>query len=267
MVAPRLKKDLGQHHLRQGAVCAPLVEFLAPRGARVLEVGPGGGALTTELLSAGARVLGWELDLAWAAALRARLAHPELELVVGDALELPWERLPAPTLVAGNLPYGVATALIDRVLDQGPLRVPRAGFLVQLEVAQRLVAPPGASEYGALSVLTAARAAARLLGRVRPGSFRPPPKVHGAFVGFELRAPPLPPEDMAAFAATVHAAFAQRRKTLRNALGASWGRAAAEQVLAAAGLGPERRAQELDLEEFLRLHTARRRPGEARVFS
>ncbi|HZI63859.1 MAG TPA: rRNA adenine N-6-methyltransferase family protein, partial [Thermoanaerobaculia bacterium] len=140
-------------------------------------------------------------------------------------------------------------------------------FLVQLEVAQRLVAPPGASEYGALSVLTAARAAARLLGRVRPGGFRPPPKVHGAFVGFELRAPPLPPEDMAAFAATVHAAFAQRRKTLRNALGASWGRAAAEQVLAAAGLGPERRAQELDLEEFLRLHTARRRPGEARVFS
>jgi 16S rRNA (adenine1518-N6/adenine1519-N6)-dimethyltransferase len=102
---------------------------------------------------------------------------------------------------------------------------------------------------------------------VRPGSFRPPPKVHGAFVGFELRAPPLAPDEMAAFAATVHAAFAQRRKTLRNALGASWGRGRAEQALEAAGLRPDRRAQELDLEEFLRLHAAHRRLGEARAFS
>ncbi len=255
MVVPRLHKDLGQHHLRQGAVCAPLVEFLAARGQRVVEIGPGGGALTGELLAAGASVLGWELDLAWAAALRGRVADASLRLVVGDALALPWERLPAPTLVAGNLPYGVATALIDRVLEQGPRRVPRAAFLVQLEVAQRLVARPGTPNYGALSVLTAARAAARLLGRVPPGSFRPPPKVHGAFVGFELRPPPLDQAEMPAFAATVHAAFAQRRKTLRNSLGARWGRAGAEAALAAAGIEAGRRAQELTLEDFVRLHS------------
>lgn len=250
MRPPPLKKALGQHHLIDGALCRPLLGFLEPAGRRVVEIGPGGGVLTAELLRAGARVIGWELDLAWAAELRRRLTGPDLRLVAGDALEIDWTRFPSPTLVAGNLPYNVATVVIERLLPHHAT-VPRAAFLVQKEVADRLAARPRDEAYGSLSVLAAAWAQVRLLSRVRPGSFRPPPKVDSAFVGFELHPPPLPPEDMPAFVAFVRLAFAQRRKTLRNALAAGWGRERAERVLATAGLRERVRAEELGLEEFL----------------
>jgi 16S rRNA (adenine1518-N6/adenine1519-N6)-dimethyltransferase len=252
---PVLKKALGQHHLVSGALCRPILEFLDPRGKRVLEIGPGGGALTAELLAAGARVVGCELDLGWAAVLRRRLPDPGLSVVVADALTLEWSRLVPPTLVAGNLPYNVATAIIERLLPQHR-QVPRAAFLVQKEVAERLVAAPGDPAYGSLSVLVAAWSEARILGRVKPGSFRPPPKVEGALVGFVLREPPLPAAEMPEFVTFVRLAFAQRRKTLRNALAAGWGKDKAERTLAAIGLDGTVRAEELGLEELVELFRA-----------
>jgi 16S rRNA (adenine1518-N6/adenine1519-N6)-dimethyltransferase len=271
--SPRLKKALGQHHLVSGALCRPLIDFLQPAGQRVVEVGPGGGVLTAELLAAGARVLAWEVDLEWAAELRRRLAAGSkssgdgdgsggaggpLAIVVEDALDLPWGRLPAPTLAAGNLPYNIATALLGALLPHHR-RVPRAAFLVQREVAERLLARAGDPAYGSFSVLVAAYARAVPLGRVRRGSFRPPPKVEGAYVGFELRPPPLPEDGMPAFLATVRLAFGQRRKTLRNALAPGWGRERAAAALAAMGLPDDVRAERLGLEELLELH--RRGPG------
>ncbi len=250
---PSLKKALGQHHLVDGALCGPIVRFLEPAGRRVLEIGPGGGVLTAELLAAGARVLGWELDLEWAAELRRRLPGPDLSLVVADALEIDWARLPPPTLAAGNLPYNVATAILERMLPHHE-RVPRAAFLVQKEVADRLVARPGDEAYGSLSLLVAAYADARGLGRVRKGSFRPPPKVEGGFVGLELRPPPLPQERMHELIALIRLAFNQRRKTLRNALASGWGRERAEAVLSRAGLPEKVRGEELGLEAFLEIH-------------
>jgi 16S rRNA (adenine1518-N6/adenine1519-N6)-dimethyltransferase len=269
---PALKKALGQHHLVDGRLCAPLIAFLRPAGERVLEVGPGGGVLTDELLAAGARVWAWELDPAWAFTLRRNAALEStggaaLGLVVGDAMTIPWQRLPAPTLAAGNLPYAISTALIARMLRH-PRRVPRAAFLVQKEVGDRLVAGPGDPDYGALSVLVAARSEARLLGRVKAGSFRPPPKVDGAFVGLVAREPPLPPDGMERFEQTVHRAFGQRRKTLRNSLGRGLdgsggrggdkrgGRERAAAALEAAGISERARAEELALGDFLRLHAA-----------
>jgi 16S rRNA (adenine1518-N6/adenine1519-N6)-dimethyltransferase len=265
-----LRKALGQHHLTSGALCRPLVEFLVAGGVpppgrgwvgefsepRILEIGPGGGVLTAELLASGARVVGWELDLEWAAHLRRRLPDPRLALVVGDALEIAWQRLPPPTLVAGNLPYNVATAILEDLLPHHA-RVPRAAFLVQKEVADRIVAAPGTEAYGSFSVLVAAYARPRILGRVKPGSFRPPPKVDSAFVGLELAPPPLPEAEMPAFIAFVRLAFSQRRKTLRNALAAGWGKAKAEAVLAAAGIAERARAEELGLGEFLRIFRQR----------
>jgi 16S rRNA (adenine1518-N6/adenine1519-N6)-dimethyltransferase len=265
MRPPRLDKALGQHHLVSGSLCRPLIEFLQPGGQRVVEVGPGGGVLTAELLAAGARVLAWEVDLAWAAELRRRwegwgVASPAGRgsggppaIVVEDALDLPWGRLPAPTLAAGNLPYNIATALLGALLPHHR-RVPRAAFLVQREVAERLLAGPGDPAYGSFSVLVAAYARAVPLGRVRRGSFRPPPKVEGAYVGFELRPPPLPEGEMPAFLATVRLAFGQRRKTLRNALAAGWGRERAAATLAALGLPDDARAERLGLAELLALH-------------
>jgi 16S rRNA (adenine1518-N6/adenine1519-N6)-dimethyltransferase len=261
--APALRKALGQHHLVNGAVCRPLVDFLAPTAPdaeRVLEIGPGGGVLTAELLAAGARVLGWELDPAWAAELRRRFPDRRLAVVVGDALEIAWDRLPAPTRVAGNLPYNVATAIVQDLLPHHA-RIPRAAFLVQKEVADRLVAAPGTDAYGSLSVIVAAQARPRLLGRVKPGSFRPPPKVDSAFVGLELQPPPLPAAEMPAFIAMVRLAFAQRRKTLRNSLASGWGRERAEAALAAAGIPERARAEELGLGEFLGIYEQDRGPS------
>jgi 16S rRNA (adenine1518-N6/adenine1519-N6)-dimethyltransferase len=279
---PPLKKALGQHHLVAGALCRPLIEFLEPRGQRVVEVGPGGGVLTAELLAAGAQVLAWELDLEWAAELRRRSAagsdgaaadpgawsgavgvdrpaalSSQPAIVVGDAMDLPWGRLLAPTLAAGNLPYNIATALLGDLLPHHA-RVPRAAFLVQREVADRLLATPGDPAYGSFSVLVAAYARAVPLGRVRRGSFRPAPKVEGAYVGFELRPPPLPEGEMPAFLGTVRLAFGQRRKTLRNALAAGWGRERADAALAALGLPEDVRAERLGLAELLALHRCTR---------
>lgn len=221
----------------------------------MLEIGPGGGVLTAELVATGARVLTVELDARWAFALAATPSRPAA-IAVADALDIVWERLPAPTLVAGNLPYGVGTALVERFLRGAGERAPRAAFLLQSEVVDRLVAEPGDGAYGSLSVLVAARARALRLGRLGPAAFRPRPKVESSYVGLIPHPPVAGTEDFAAFAATVRAAFAQRRKTLRNSLASAWGRERGERALAAAGIPPELRAERLGVEQFVALHRA-----------
>lgn len=212
--------------------------------------------LTRQLLEVGARVLALEIDLAWAVALAAQPSTREARLIVADGTQWPWSRLPPATLVSGNLPFNVGTVLVEQVVHHWR-QVSRAAFLVQKEVGDRLVARPGEEAYGALSVLTAARARVTKLGRVSRGSFRPPPKVDGAFVGLELTEPVLAEESMGEFTATVRLAFSQRRKQLRNALAAGWGREAAHDTLRMAGIDPRYRAEQLSLEEFLKLHEAR----------
>jgi len=263
---PRRRKSLGQHHLKDGRVCRPLVEFLhLEADPRVLEVGPGGGILTRELLGAGARVFAFELDVAWAFDLprRARASlfgndEPlALAIVAADALEIAWERLPPGMRVAGNLPYNVGTPIVERLLRGAPLGT-RAAFLLQREVVDRIVARPGDDAYGALSILVALRARATRLGIVKPGAFVPPPKVDSAFVGFETVAPPLAPDALDGFERLVRFAFSKRRKSLSNALAEGLGREPARAALAAAGVDPRRRAEELGLEELVALfHAAR----------
>ncbi len=248
--SPSFKKRWGQHHLRDGELCRPLLRFLKPAGARVVEIGPGGGILTERLLAAGGHILACEVDLEWAFYLRHHL--PGASVAVFDALDLEWSRLRPPVLATGNLPFQVATRLIERLLPHSAV-VERAAFMVQKEVAERLVAKPGDAAYGSLSVLAAAQASVSYLGTVAPGSFRPPPKVAAAFVGFKLRPPPFARERLPAFTRLVRLAFAQRRKTLRNALAAGWGRARAEAVLAAAGLDRRCRAESLPLSTFVEL--------------
>lgn len=253
---PRLKKRFGQHHLTRADLCRPLLRFLRAEGKPVVEIGPGGGVLTDLLLEESDSVLALELDPEWAFALRKRSGDRALALAVADAMQIRWERVPAGALVCGNLPYEIASALIRRLL---PLhaRIPRLAFLVQREVAERFVAQPSTKAYGLLSVLAAAWSDVRLLGTVARGSFRPPPKVEGAFVGFRLEPPPLPDAEMAAFVETVELAFSQRRKTLRNALASKWGRERAEAVLDAASVDKNTRAEEIGLEMFLRIESAR----------
>lgn len=263
MLEPRLKKRFGQHHLTRPELCRPLVDYLAPQRSRVVEIGPGGGILTDLLLARESRVWALELDPEWAFTLAGSRTRSQMQVVVTDAMRLRWDAVPRGTLVAGNLPYEIASALIRTLL---PLheRIPRMAFLIQREVAERFVAKPGTKAYGLLAVLAAAWSQVELLGVVARGSFRPPPKVEGAFVGFRLVAPPLPDADMPAFVATVELAFSQRRKTLRNALASRWGRVGAEEVLLQAGLNHKTRAEQLALDDFVRIERARRETTRAR---
>jgi len=254
-LAPRLNKRLGQHHLTRGEVCRPLLDFLQPAGRRVLEIGPGSGVLTRGLLDAGAEVLAVELDPAWAFVAARELRNEPVRVVVADALDLDWARLPAPTLVAGNLPYNVGTAIVARILPRHR-NVPRAGFLLQLEVARRLAASPGSRDYGQLTVMARCYARPRILATVKPGAFRPPPKVDSAFVGFELAPPPLPEDEMPAFLELVRQGFAHKRKTVRNSLAARWDRDRVDDLLRRAGIGSRERGEELSVERWLDLHEA-----------
>jgi 16S rRNA (adenine1518-N6/adenine1519-N6)-dimethyltransferase len=255
---PTYKKRLGQHHLVSGDLCRPLLEFLRPEGLPVVEIGPGAGVLTQELVHADARVLAVELDVEWAFVVRSQVLAARV--LVADALRFPWDRLPAPTLVAGNLPFQVASPLLADVLTSAardPQRLPRIGVMVQKEVAERLVAGPGDPAYGALSVLVRATSSARILGHVAPGSFRPPPKVSASFVGLETHPPPVDALRLPELLRVVHQAFSQRRKTLRNSLGSGWGKPEATAALEAAGIDPGRRAETLGVDDFVRLLAAR----------
>ena len=254
MRPPELRKSLGQHHLRRGEACGPAVRFLDPVQRRVIEIGPGGGVLTDQLLAAGARVLAVEIDLAWALFLRHQRRERDLLVAVGDALELTYGHLGA-CLVAGNLPYGISTVLVERFVDTAAVGS-RAAFLVQKEVAERIVARPGEAGYGSFAVIVQLRARATQLGVLKPGSFRPPPRVLSAFVGLECRRV----ADVDAWSMckhTVRSAFAQRRKTLANNLAREWGREAGAALLEHAGLDGALRAEQLPPVAFADLHASR----------
>ena len=187
----------------------------------VIEIGPGRGALTEKLLSRARRVIAIELDPSLASHLRLKFSGSEaLEIVEADALETDlgqWGSAP----LAGNLPYYAATPIIAQAVR---LPIPRAIFLIQKEVADRLAAAPGTRAYGLLTVATAVFARVRLLFEVKPSAFHPPPKVDSAVVLVEPHAPPpalAHPDEFLNFAALC---FRQKRKTIRNNLAGVYGR-------------------------------------------
>jgi 16S rRNA (adenine1518-N6/adenine1519-N6)-dimethyltransferase len=169
-------------------------------------------------------------------------------------MEFPYATLPQGTVVVANLPYYVSTPLLFRLLE-ARYRIDRMVLMLQTEVARRLVAKPGSSDYGILSVLAQVAAEASLAFQVSPSCFRPKPEVGSAVVSLIMRNQPLvPTEDEASFVKTVKAAFAHRRKTLANSLrdaGLPTDRIAL--ALVQAGITPSRRAETLTIEEFAAL--------------
>jgi 16S rRNA (adenine1518-N6/adenine1519-N6)-dimethyltransferase len=261
----RPQKRWGQHFLCDPAVARRIVDAarLGP-DATVLEIGPGLGALT-ELLAARAAVLYLvEIDRGMAARLVARYAsQPHVHVVVGDVLALPPETLvPAEDVtVVANLPYNVSTPVLFRLLALRA-RVRRAVLMLQREVAQRLAAPAGDAARGVLSVMVQTWATVQFAFGVSRRSFLPHPRVDSAVVVLDLEpAPRVPLADVAVYEDVVRAAFGQRRKMLRNALGAfraarAIGAAELDARLTRAGIDPRARAETLTLHDFARLAAA-----------
>jgi 16S rRNA (adenine1518-N6/adenine1519-N6)-dimethyltransferase len=254
---PRPKKRFAQHFLTDRHYLRRIAEAIGPKpGDSMVEIGPGGGALTAELVAALDRLHVVEIDRDLAAALAERFPREKVIVHAADALEFDFESLPAPLRVVGNLPYNVSTPILFRIAAVAA-RLKDAVFMLQKEVVERMVAAPDTPEYGRLSVMLQYRFAMALVLRVPPGAFTPPPKVDSALV----RMVPLGEErprarDEAFFERLVAAAFSQRRKTLRNAAR----ELVPQEAFVRAGIDPIRRGETLSVAEFIALADAAR-PG------
>jgi 16S rRNA (adenine1518-N6/adenine1519-N6)-dimethyltransferase len=261
------KKSWGQNFLHDRSVLARIV---AAAGAgpedTVVEIGAGLGTLTSALARAEPpprRILAIERDPDMQGVLEAELANDRhVEIVPADALIFDFSAAAGaagrPLVVVGNLPYQIASSLLLAIVEAGASgTVSRAIVMVQREMAQRVVAPPGSKTYGRLTVAIAQRAEARILFHVRPGSFHPAPQITSSVMSLQMRAEPLAPvQDRALFEEIVKQAFSTRRKMLRRALAAGFGEERVAAALAAGGIVPTRRAEELSVLEFARVADA-----------
>ena len=270
----RAKKSWGQNFLGDEGILDDIARLAAPReGDPVVELGAGLGHLTARLVARGARVVAVERDRDMAAVLRGELGG-RIVLLEADAARLEYGKVaaaitastptPASTpppaskiAVVGNLPYHLTSPILFSLLDQVE-HVSRAVFLVQREVAERLAARPGTADWGILSVLLQREAEVSIERIVPPGAFLPPPKVDSAVVCAIFRPPLEQVRDPARFRRLVKAGFAQRRKTLKNALGAARVAepGALHAALAAAGVDPGRRGETLTVAEWAALDRA-----------
>ena len=256
------KHSLGQNFLVNNHVIEKIMD-LAELGEkdRVLEVGPGIGTLTLALLADAGHVVSVEMDRELEPVLSAHsAAHPNFSYIMGDALRVTPDQIAEavggePDVLVANLPYNVAATVILRYLQEvESLR--RLVVMVQAEVADRICAAPGNRTYGAYTAKLALLA--RVTGRfeVGPGNFMPPPHVDSAVVRID-RAPLVDAARAAEVSAVIDAAFAQRRKTIRNSMSASgFARDALDAAFAETGVSPACRAETLAPADFVRLADA-----------
>jgi 16S rRNA (adenine1518-N6/adenine1519-N6)-dimethyltransferase len=248
------RKRFGQHFLHDPAIIARILAAVQPRESETLvEIGPGQGAITVPLLQAAGRLQVVELDRNLIDPLRNQCRElGELTLHNADALQVDFCRLTRdarPLRVIGNLPYNISTPLLFHLLSQARC-IGDMHFMLQKEVVDRLAASPGNRQYGRLSVMVQYRCRVTPLFSVGPGAFQPPPRVESAFVRLEpYREPPVAARDAALLEQLVRQAFAQRRKTLRNALRGLLG---ADEIRRA-GVDPSTRAEMLGVAEFAAL--------------
>jgi 16S rRNA (adenine1518-N6/adenine1519-N6)-dimethyltransferase len=248
---PPVRKSLGQHFLSDRRILERIADALELTGNEtVIEIGAGRGGLTEVLAPRSGRLIAIEVDRALAALLRERYTGREsVSILEADVLTVNLgEVAGGPFRLVGNVPYYITTPILFHALERP--RPERAVYLVQREVADRIVAVPGSKEYGALSVNVQSVAIPKVLFRVAPGSFQPPPKVESAVVRIDPRPDPaIAAEEEAAFRRFVIDVFGMRRKQMQRIL-RSRGVPDATRVLEACGVEPSARPETLSSEQF-----------------
>ena len=258
-------KKLGQNFLVNPSVCPRMAEACgANADSGVLEIGPGIGVLTRELAARAGKVVAIELDDRLPPVLAETLAEQDnVEIVSGDCLKIDLARLIAekfgdrPVAVCANLPYYITSPIIMSLLESR-LPVTNITVMVQKEAAQRLCAKPGTREAGAVTLAVQYYAEAETLFSVSRGSFLPAPNVDSAVIRLTVRqTPPCKARDEALMFRIIRAGFGQRRKTLLNSLGTlGYSKDTLTKAMAAAGVPPTARAEQLTLEQFAALANA-----------
>ncbi|MEH6591034.1 MAG: 16S rRNA (adenine(1518)-N(6)/adenine(1519)-N(6))-dimethyltransferase RsmA [Halioglobus sp.] len=250
----RARKRFGQNFLRDAGIINSIVRAIHPQaGQHLVEIGPGQGALTEYLANSGCQLDVIELDRDLVPGLLAAYDDkPEFRLHSADALKFDYPSLAQgdePLRVVGNLPYNISTPLIFKLLEHAGL-IKDMHFMLQLEVVNRLAATPGSKNWGRLGIMAQYHCRVESLFEVPPHAFSPPPKVQSAIVRLEPWAKsPWPACDKSSLRRLVQAAFAQRRKTLRNNLK---GLVSAD-ALEALGIDPGARAETLELTQFIEI--------------
>lgn len=250
---PVARKSLGQHFLHQKSVIHSILRKFDPRADDiVVEIGPGPGALTFDLIPRVGQLHAIELDRRLAQNLEIETAvHEHVHVHQADALQIDICALhPGETVrLIGNLPYNISTPLLFHLLRYRAC-IRDMWFMLQKEVGERIVSAPGTKRYGRLSVMIQQCCRVEIVQRVGSGAFSPPPKVDSVVVMLvPYDTPPHEVEDQDAFERVVRTAFSQRRKTLRNALMAL----ISEQRMSDAGIDPSLRAEQLHVGDFARL--------------
>lgn len=242
-----LKKSLGQHFLKDELICRQLVEvWRSTNGSHLLEVGPGGGALTRFLLDLkDVDFKAVELDEEKVNYLHKKYPALQGKLIQGSILDIacPFD---VPFTLMGNFPYNISSQIVFRVLEWRN-KVPVMIGMFQKEVAERIVAPPGSRVYGILSVLVQAYYEAEYLFDVPPTSFDPPPKVMSGVLRLKRKADEIPVRSERALWVLVKTAFNQRRKMLRNAVKSLFTEETLKQPIF------DQRAEQLSVEQFAAL--------------
>lgn len=258
---PKPRKWLGQHFLTDPRILGRIADVLEiTKDDTVVEIGPGRGALTEQLVTRAKRVIAIEIDRDLARLLREKYAgDARVTIVESDVLDVNLgEAAGGPYLVAGNVPYNITTPILFHALEHP--RAERAVYLVQREVAERVIAEPASENYGALSVNLQALATAELSFKVSAGAFTPPPKVESAVMKIVPRRDPLiEPAEEAPFRAMVVGAFGFRRKQMQRVVRELWGLGAAEatEILTRGGIEATARPEVLSPGDFARLLRAK----------
>ena len=260
---PRARKRLGQHFLTDPRILGRIADALQLTGTEtVVEIGPGRGALTEQLLQRAARVVAIEVDRELVPLLRSKFAGASLTVVQADVLDVSLHDVAQGDFVlAGNVPYYITTPILFQALQRP--RALRAVYLVQREVAERAIAPAGAEEYGALSANVQAVATPELLFRVPAGAFQPAPSVESAVLRVTPRADPvIAADEEEPYRTFVQGAFGFRRKQMRRVLRtlANIDAERAEIALRAAGVDPDARPETLSAEQLATTWRAAGRP-------
>jgi 16S rRNA (adenine1518-N6/adenine1519-N6)-dimethyltransferase len=263
----RPRKQLGQNFLAQPATARMIVDRARiSAGDRVLEIGPGLGALTLPLAEAAGSVLAIEKDAGLVPVLRRALAaagHEQVEVreadILGCDLAAIAREAGGPLTVVGNLPYNISSQVVVQLIE-ARRDVARAVLMFQRELAARLVAAPGGRDYGRITAMLSYCASVQRLAVVGASAFYPAPQVSSEVVAIRFEPDrPYPPHDERHLFRVIAAAFGQRRKTLRNALasgGLGLATDAAEEALRRADIDPRRRAETLAPAEFVRIEIA-----------